>query len=611
MHLELNAAWRDQLAQAWHQRHPGLDVEGLPTAGSLERHIPRDGSPPPTSPAPGPTPPGRIPRDGNPPDPGQPAPPEAGPPRMRDTSTAPLPVRVLAKMGYGHSPEDLAVFHNGGSHDTQRLQAWIESQLDWASIDDTAVESRLDSAGYQTLGKSLPQLWADHVLGDPPYAVRMQPAFETQRAAFVRAVHSRRQLRELVVEFWHNHFNVFGTDFSIGPVLAHYDRDVIRANAMGNFRDMLEAVARSTAMLYYLDNISNTRNGPNENFARELLELHTLGAENYLGLMNPFEVPPDPTDPTYPIGYTDIDVYETAAAFTGWSARNGHWQYPGENDGTFVYRAAWHDQGPKFVLGMFLYPEQPALQDGHDVLDRLASHPGTARFVCRKLVRRLVSDSPPEALVDSAAQVFRQHWRSSDQITRVLRHILGSEHFAKTWGQKQRRPFEVTVAAMRAVGTDFTMRLDNAASDGLMWLYGFTGHLPFGWPAPNGYPDASTAWSGSNALAMSWRVLNHLPERDDGGARILPVVEITRSQVGTWTASALVDFWTARLLGRPLPSSRRESLLQFMAQNGDPQTYVITDNDEWAASDLKRHYNHQRLRTMVSLLLASPEFFER
>lgn len=616
MDLEISALWRDRLVQAWQSRHPGIDVEALsvsgPFEGGLAARIPRDPTPPPPAPPhPGPTPPGRIPRDEPAPGPGQPAPPDAGPPRMRSTSTVPLAVRVLAKMGYGHSPQDLAAFTAGGSTDPQRLQAWVERQLDWTSIDESAVESRLAAAGYQTLGKSLPQLWTDHVRNDPPYALRMQPAFETQRATFVRAVHSPRQLRELMVEFWHNHFNVFGTDFSIGPVLVHYDRDVIRANAMGNFRDMLEAVARSTAMLYYLDNISNTRNGPNENFARELLELHTLGAENYLGLMNPFEVPPDPDVPDYPIGYTDIDVYETAAAFTGWSARNGHWQYPGENDGTFVYRAAWHDQGPKFVLGMFLFPEQPAMQDGQDVLDRLASHPGTARFVCRKLVRRLVSDTPSQALVDSAAQVFRQHWQSPDQITHVLRHILGSEDFLQAWGVKQRRPLEVVVAAMRAIGTDFTLRLDNAASNDLMWLHGFTGHAPFGWPAPNGYPDVASAWNGSNALAMSWRVLNYLPERQDEGAPILPVVAISRSQVPSWTAVALVDFWVARILGRPLGTMRRQSLLQFMAQNADPYNEVLVDTNAWAGNDLKRHYNHERLRTLVSLLLASPEFFER
>lgn len=613
MDTAVDAFWRQRLERAWRVRHGNAPpATAQADAGGLEMRIPRDGPP-------GPRPPGeerppdmRVPRDGLPDNPmPEPAPRDGL--RVRG-GLPPAATRILARMGYGHDAWSLQAFQQGGSSEAARVEAWVERQLDWTAIDDGAVDARLAAAGYRTLDKSLEQLWADHNRADPPYDERMRPAFECQRAAFLRAVHSRRQLRELVVEFWHNHFNVFGTDFTVGTVLPHYDRDVIRAHAMGNFRDMLEAVARSTAMLYYLDNVSNSRSGPNENFARELLELHTLGAEHYLGFMNPFEVPPDPEDPSYPSGYTDIDVYETAAAFTGWSVRNGHWQFPTENDGTFTYRSSWHDQGPKFVLGMLLFPEQPALKDGRDVLDRLASHPRTARFVCAKLVRRLVADDPPAALVESAAKVFRDHWQAPDQITRVLRHILLSQPFRSGWGGKQRRPFEVVVAALRAAGTDFNLRMDNPASNDLLWLYRFTGHTPFEWAAPNGYPDRARAWNGSNALAMSWRVLNHLPERQDGsGNFIVPVVQISRDALGTgnWTAAKLVDFWTQRILARTLPAARRSSLVQFMAQNGDPTGYVIPDTNAWAGNDLKRHYNHERLRTLVSLLMASPELFQR
>src|SRR3546814_15504473 len=139
------------------------------------------------------------------------------------------------------------------------MTLWVDDQLDWEAIDDSAVESRLAAAGYTTLGKSLKQLWTDHVPGDPAWEVRMRPAWEIQRACLVRAVHSRRQLRELLVTFWHDHFNVMATAYSAGPVYVHYDRDVIRATAFGNFRPMLEAVAKSTAMLSLLDNRSNHR----------------------------------------------------------------------------------------------------------------------------------------------------------------------------------------------------------------------------------------------------------------------------------------------------------------------------------------------------------------
>jgi uncharacterized protein (DUF1800 family) len=400
-------------------------------------------------------------------------------------------------------------------------------------------------------------------------------------------------------------------------MFAHYSRDVIRQHAFGNFRTMLEAVATSPSMLYFLDNRSNTRSGPNENFARELLELHTFGADNYLGFMNPSDVPPCPEDVAFPIGYTDIDVYETAAAFTGWSIKNGHWQFPTDNDGTFVYRSLWHDSGPKYVLGRFIPPDQAEMRDGRDVLDRIAQHPRVARFICKKLIRRFVSDTPSQALIDSAALVFRQNWQNANQIRLVLRHILLSNEARDGWGLKQRRPFEAVAATMRALGTGWTLRVGDAKSDEFMWRLGFTGHNPYDWPAPNGYPDVATAWSGSNSYAMTWKIQNWLTETGDGGAApalpIAPILAATRSgvPVAQWTATRLVDFWCQRILGSALNNSRRQTLLSFMAQNGDPGTYVITDNDGWAAEDLKRHYNHQRLRSMVSLILMSPEFFSR
>ncbi|WP_363797324.1 DUF1800 domain-containing protein [Lysobacter firmicutimachus] len=528
-----------------------------------------------------------------------------------DLPRPPFWIRVLGNLSYGATPQSIAEFNALGTTDTQRLANYVDWQLDWRAIDDSAVEARLANAGYTTLGKSLTQLWADHVKPNPAYEVRMRPAWECQRAALVRAVHSKRQLHEIMVGFWHDHFNVTVGDYDAGPVYVHYQRDVIRPNALGNFRTLLEEVAKSTSMLYYLDNASNTRAGPNENFARELLELHTLGAENYLGFMDPFQVPPDAEDPTYPAGYTDIDVYETASAFTGWSIKNGHWEFPNDNDGSFVYRQSWHDAGPKFLLGRMLYPEQPAMKDGRDVLDRLASHPGVARFVCRKLIRRFISDTPDPALVQSAARIFRQNWRSADQIALTLRHILVSTALSQAWGAKARRPFEAVAAAMRTLGSDWTIAVGNAKSDEFGWRMGFTGHAPYDWPAPNGYPDTQQAWSGSSSYAMTWKLLNWLTEASDGGVPLAPILATTRAQVPQWTPTKLVDFWCRRILGYLPTAARRQTLIAFMAQNGDPATYVVTDTNAWAGSDLKRHYNQERLRSMVSLILMSPEFLSR
>lgn len=528
-----------------------------------------------------------------------------------DLPRPPFWIRVLGNLSYGATPQSIAEFNALGATDTERLANYVDWQLDWRAIDDSAVETRLANAGYTTLGKSLTQLWADHVKPNPVYEVRMRPAWECQRAALVRAVHSKRQLHEIMVGFWHDHFNVTVGDYDAGPVYVHYQRDVIRPNALGNFRTMLEEVAKSTSMLYYLDNASNTRAGPNENFARELLELHTLGAENYLGFMDPFQVPPDAEDPTYPAGYTDIDVYETASAFTGWSIKNGHWEFPNDNDGSFVYRQSWHDAGPKFLLGRMLYPEQPAMKDGRDVLDRLASHPGVARFVCRKLIRRFISDTPDPAMVQSAARIFRQNWRSPDQIALTLRHILVSTALAQTWGAKARRPFEAVAAAMRTLGSDWTIAVGTQKSDEFSWRMGFTGHAPYDWPAPNGYPDTHQAWSGSSSYAMTWKLLNWLTETSDGGVPLAPILATTRAQVPQWTATKLVDFWCRRILGYLPTAARRQTLIAFMAQNGDPAAYVIADTNAWAGTDLKRHYNQERLRSMVSLILMSPEFLSR
>lgn len=519
-----------------------------------------------------------------------------------------LAIRALGNMSYGARASDIAAFNAIGNNDTSRLTAWVDDQLDWEAIDDGAVESRLASAGYTTLGKSLTQLWTDHVKPDPAWEVRMRPAWEVQRSALVRAVHSKRQLREVVVNFWHDHFNVMATEYAAAPVYVHYHRDVIAKHAFGNFRAMLEAVAQSPAMLYYLDNKSNTRAGPNENFARELMELHTFGTENYLGFVDPFQVPPCPEDRDYPIGYTDIDVYETAAAFTGWTIKDGHWEFPTDDDGTFVYRSSWHDAGPKFPLGMFLNPEQPALKDGRDILDRLASHPRVARHICKKLIRRFFADNPSQQLIDSAAAVFRANWQHPDQIRRTLRHILLSDAAFNNWGQKTRRPFEAIAAALRVGGSDWTLRLDDGKSDEFMWRMGFTGHTPYDWPAPNGYPDVGVAWSGSGSFAMTWKMLNWLSETADSGTPLLPILAASRSGVAQWTAKNLVEFWCRRLLGY-LPA-RRQVLIDFMRQNGGAND-IIADTDEWAKNDLKRHYNQQRLRSMVSLVLLSPEFLAR
>lgn len=536
--------------------------------------------------------------------------------------TPPAAVIALNRMAFGARPGDFEAFNALGSTDTARLQAYVYQQLDPSAIDNSDLVARLTPAnGYTTLGKSLSQLWTDHVLGSvglpDEYAVRMRAIAETERAAFVRAIYSRAQLVEVLADFWHNHFNVYGWDYSAGPVFVHYDRDVIRANVLGNFRQMLEAVARSTSMLYYLDNYTSSDAGPNENFARELLELHTLGAENYRGVVPQSSVPRDGEN--IPIGYVDEDVYEAARCFTGWTVRNGHWQLPGgtPNDGTFYYFDDWHDRFQKNFLGLLIGSGGGEV-DGEVVLDRLASHPGTARHIARKLCRRLVADNPPQTLVDYVAQVFRDNWQAPNQLATVTAAIVTSPDFLNSWGQKTKRPFEAVVSALRAGNVDLNLRVGHSLSDTFMWRFGMTGQRPFYWPAPNGYPDMGTAWQGTSSLAMTWKMLDYLVEMNEAGVYPIDVQGQTLAAfplAPARTAANLAGYWLARILGNAPETALRQKVVAFMAQNGDANTYPIvlegTAGEEWHQSDLKRHYNRSRLRTMVGMVLLTPEFLRR
>jgi uncharacterized protein (DUF1800 family) len=525
---------------------------------------------------------------------------------------APFAVRALNHLTAGANAASIAEFNALGANDTARLTAFVDQQLSPSTIDDSALEARFTAGGYTTLNKTLPQLWADHHIITTDSSA---PARETQRAALLRAVYSRRQLQEVMVDFWQNHFNVAITNSNASHVYVHYNRDVIRANVFGNFRTLLEAVGQSTAMLYYLNNASNSRSGPNENYARELLELHSFGAENYLGFVNPSQVPPAPEDPAFPIGYSDLDVYDTAAAFTGWTVKDGRNGFPTENDGTFAYRQAMHDAGPKQVLGMYINPEQGELKDGRDIYDRIANHPRVAKFICKKLIRRFVSDRPDQALIDSAAAIFRSNWQNPNQLRLTLRHILLSNAFIHGWGQKNRRPFELLAAAMRACGSDWTIKgSSETRSNDFMSRLATTGHSPYDWAAPNGYPDVGVSWAGSNNMVTTWKMLSWLTETVDTDTALtplLPIIAQSRANVASWTANNLVDYWCQRILGYIPVASRRQVLVAFLAQNGDPATYIITDTDTSATTDLKRHYNLQRLRSVVSMILMSPEFMSR
>lgn len=501
----------------------------------------------------------------------------------------PLESLVFTRLAFGSTPADIDTFRGMGANPREQLENWVDWQLEPEGIADGELAARLGQSFYQTLDKDLEQLWFDHVREENEFEYRMLPIYETQYAAALRAIYSRRQMTEILADFWHNHFNVFGWHFWSGPVFVHYDRDVIRRNMLGNFREFLEAMTASPAMLFYLDNLFSSADGPNENFAREVLELHTLGEENYYGAIPASEVPRDGND--IPLGYTDEDVRELARCLTGWSLN--------ENTGEFLYRGYWHDGESKKILGLDIPSGQSDLKDVRDVFDLLAVHPGVARFVCTKLCRRLVADNPPQSLIDSATSVFLANADSSDQLKQVVRLIVLSDEFATVWGDKVRRPFELVISAVRSMAPDFALPMSVDFSRWFFWLLYSTGNLPYTWAPPTGFPDRKDIWLSTNALVTSWRLINLLAGLELDGWRPCDPLEATPDEVTT--AAELADHWIERTLLRPVDQSFRQGVVDFMAQESDPDDDL--DLADWRISE--------RLRSMSGLVLMSPEFHWR
>ncbi len=512
-----------------------------------------------------------------------------------------LGIIALNRMAYGPRPGDLDVFNALGATDDERLRAYVSQQLNPDSIDDSEFEARYAATGFETLHKTQDELYFDHIASNPYdsnndeyWEWYSKPAYELVDATFLRAVYSKKQLVEVLADFWHNHFNVYFWQDDGVPLLASYNRDVLRAHMLGNFRQMLEAVATHPSMLYYLNQNNSSDAGPNENFARELFELHTLGAENYLGVMDPNLVPKDANG--IAVGYVDNDVYEAARALTGWRVDDDIYEYEDgiEKTGRFIYYKPWHDRFNKLVLGRYIPPDQPDMQDGRDVLDLLANHPGTARFVSRKLARRFISDNPPDSVVEAAASVFMEYRNAPDQLKRVVETILLSPEFRSTWGAKIKRPIEAAISMMRAVNTDFTK-----LPGGIPWMCSMMGQAMFERRPPDGYPDVKEAWANTMSMLYRWNFAVAISENwmdDEEQQRIIRTDIVAQTPAELRTAESLADFWIPRLLNRPMSDADRQAVIAVMAQDYGVQEELPQDHIDWV------------LPAMVEVILMSPDF---
>jgi uncharacterized protein (DUF1800 family) len=460
-----------------------------------------------------------------------------------------------------------------------------------------------DNASEEDMRKARRELAAEYkgAMAGPP----KQVVDELQQAKLLRAVYSERQTDEVLVDFWMNHFNVFAGKGQDKFLLTAYERDVIRPHAWGKFEDLLRATAQSPAMLFYLDNWLSTdpnanlddlrraaldqqlgmggrpargmgrgrrglgrrgrpgddtrmrdgaprpankrKAGLNENYAREVMELHTLGVDG---------------------GYTQNDVTEVARCLTGWTIRGLR-----QNDPRFFFFEAAHDHGDKVVLGHHV--KAHGLQEGEDVLHLLATHPSTARFISYKLARRFVADEPPAALVDRAAATFR---KTDGDIREVVRTIVTSpEFFAPESRQaKVKTPLEFVVSAVRASGAD--VRDASALAQRVAQM----GMPLYQQQPPTGYKDTAEAWVSTSGLLARLNFALDLAAGRVRGAALEATGLAPRAGDGTMLAEALA----ARLLPAGLSESTRKTLESQSGQGLDAAR-------------------------MAGLILGSPEFQRR
>jgi len=415
---------------------------------------------------------------------------------------------------------------------------------------------------------------------------------ELQRAKLLRAVYSERQLYEVMVDFWENHFSIFANKDADRLLLTGFDRDSIRPFAMGRFRDLLGATAHSPAMLFYLDNWQSSvvreypatkdkparkTGGINENYARELMELHTLGVNG---------------------GYTQKDVEEVARCFTGWTIRK-----PNE-EGIFYYNPAQHDNGEKIVLRKKI-AAGGGIADGERVLDILAKNPATAKFVVTKMARRFVGDNPPATLITRASAVFL---KTDGSITETLRSIITSpEFFSPTAYQtKVKSPFEFVAAALRVTSAE-----TDANSPVLGWIARM-GQPVYGRVTPDGYPDVSSGWLSNNDLLARFNFAVALMGNNIKGTKVDVGKLVPGGPSDTDLASTVADTF---LVVRPSDETRNalEKLVSGMgsAKALEPPKPAAAQSTpaQWTAKPASTENTKQRLTAeLVALILGSPEF---
>ena len=522
-------------------------------------------------------------------------------------------VHVLNRLGFGARPGDVERVKSMG------LENYINQQLNPEKLADTLAENKVKDLAvlnmttaelyekYPQPGQLVRQLQNRGLLPkelaetsdknpreNPEYRKLIQQYYkengleqpqriiaELQASRILRAVYSERQLQEVMVDFWTNHFNVFAGKGADRWLLPAYDRDTIRPYALSKFSTLLQATAQSPAMLFYLDNFqsvspnANNNRGPqmerrqqqqpqqqpqqqqrprrgiNENYARELMELHTLGVDG---------------------GYTQKDVQEVARCFTGWTIfqpRGGaaavnalRGEAARRTPGTFFFNHRTHDDGEKIVLGHKI-AAGGGINDGLKVLDILAHHPSTAKFIATKLVRHFVSDTPPPALVERVAAAFK---KSDGDIRETLKAIFFSNEFnsPEAYRAKVKRPFELVISAIRTLGAD-----TNGGPGTHQWMARM-GEPLYGFQTPNGYSDAAESWVNNGGLLERMNFGVALAANRVNGTK----VDLTKVAGANADKGKMIDESVKTILAGELSAATRETLMKQLDQ-ADSLTKVV------------------------------------
>lgn len=614
-------------------------------------------------------------------------------------------LHILNRLGFGARPGDLEKVKAIG------VQKYVDQQLDPAAVADTVADSKiknLDTFNLSTAelftkypnpgallqalegnrnNQAAPAQNADEMSDKErqdrqaklrelyqKYDLRPANQILPQIAAnrVLRAVYSERQLQEVMVDFWQNHFNVFAGKAAVRWYIPSYERDVLRKNALGNFKDLVAGTAKHPAMLFYLDNFESVspnvgnnnnnqnaqrlqqlmssgragqqarerlkqqlglndaqlaerikqmqatpqagqqRRGINENYARELMELHTVGVDG---------------------GYSQKDIVEVAKAFTGWTIvdprgyrRSAAGMIKGNEDqriarlqrqagipddaesGEFYFNQRWHEPGPKTVLGQKI--DEGGVKDGMKVIDILVSHPSTAKFIAKKLAVKFVSDTPSEGLVSRVADAFS---KSKGDIKLTLRALFSDKEFfaPENYRTKIKSPFELAVSSIRAIGAD-----TNGGGQMLAMLNKL-GEVPYGYQAPTGYPDTAEDWVNTGALLERLNYAIALASNQIAGTR----VDLKRFEGKD--KAAVLEKTIAFVLDNEISPATRATLLKQVEQPL-PAVKAPNEVDDGALSvpnmrDGQQGAQNRQARLLkpsgnpdvvkvVSLVLGTPEF---